>query len=502
MFSKRRMVFGAFAALALVALAPGCSAPSSADGGTGGGTGGGAGDGGTTYEATLSGAQETPPVETSATGSATFTLDAAQTTLTYSVTHTVSGATGAHVHTGFAGEAGAVTLPFTSVGATMTGSFTVTAQMVSDLKAGKLYVNVHSPTHAGGEIRGQLLATGEQLFVGALEGAQTTPAVATVAVGHVSVILAAARDAVRFHLSTTAPISAAHLHQGLAGVAGGVVVPLGAAAATMDGTAAVTGPLATALEDGLLYANVHTAAHPDGELRGQLVRPGEALFVAQLAGAQEVPPTTSTATGTVQVLLSAAGDAVRFQGATTATATAAHLHAAPGGVSGSVSVPLGPTLTGTATVTSAQAALLRSGGLYANVHTADHPGGELRGQVLRPGERLYTAVMTGAQEVPSNASTGTGGAQVIVSADGSSFFLAGAYSSLGSGATAAHIHVGAVGVGGAPVYPLTVNAGTLTLAPTAPAVGDLTALDASAWYVNVHSTDFPNGEIRGQLVPR
>jgi hypothetical protein len=72
----------------------------------------------------------------------------------------------------------------------------------------------------------------------------------------------------------------------------------------------------------------------------------------------------------------------------TGPATAAHIHMAPRGKPGPVIVPLcGPCTTpetGTATLTTAQVAMIRrAGGLYVNVHTSRNPTGEIRGQLTR-----------------------------------------------------------------------------------------------------------------------
>jgi len=75
---------------------------------------------------------------------------------------------------------------------------------------------------------------------------------------------------------------------------------------------------------------------------------------------------------------------VTFSGLT-GPATAAHIHgpADPGANAGPV-VPLAGTtspMTGTATLTDAQAAELAAGKYYVNVHTAANRGGEIRGQI-------------------------------------------------------------------------------------------------------------------------
>ena len=68
-------------------------------------------------------------------------------------------------------------------------------------------------------------------------------------------------------------------------------------------------------------------------------------------------------------------------------ATAAHIHTAPRGVAGPVTVPLCSPCTspvsGTAVLTADQVKDLLAGKDYANVHTAKNPGGEIRGQITK-----------------------------------------------------------------------------------------------------------------------
>ncbi|MDX2005497.1 MAG: CHRD domain-containing protein [Meiothermus sp.] len=120
----------------------------------------------TTFAATLSGANERPsPVTTSATGSVTLALNEAAKSITvtgsYSgmVVDTSIAQTGAHIHgpIGKDGTAGVLfALTANNTGNTISGTFTVTDQQIADLRAGLWYVNLHSSTNRGGEIRGQL----------------------------------------------------------------------------------------------------------------------------------------------------------------------------------------------------------------------------------------------------------------------------------------------------------------------------------------------------------
>jgi len=112
------------------------------------------------YEATLSTAQEVPPVSGGGTGTAEIQLNNNTNVLSWKVTYSgLSGpATAAHIHGPAAPGANAgVVIPFTAVGAQpVVGQATVTQAQVGDLAAGLWYVNVHTAANPGGEIRGQL----------------------------------------------------------------------------------------------------------------------------------------------------------------------------------------------------------------------------------------------------------------------------------------------------------------------------------------------------------
>jgi Cu/Zn superoxide dismutase len=112
------------------------------------------------FEATLSGAQEVPPANTPATGSAEISLNNNTNLLTWKVTYMrLTGApTGAHIHGPAApGQNAGVVVPFTNVGAQpVMGQATLTPQQVADLAAGRWYVNIHTANFPNGEIRGQL----------------------------------------------------------------------------------------------------------------------------------------------------------------------------------------------------------------------------------------------------------------------------------------------------------------------------------------------------------
>jgi len=79
------------------------------------------------------------------------------------------------------------------------------------------------------------------------------------------------------------------------------------------------------------------------------------------------------------------------------------------------------------------------------------------------------------------------------------------FSNLGANESAAHIHTGAPGVAGPVTFPLptpTPPANNFAFAdmPISPTTQQVSDLRSGIHYMNVHSSNFPNGEIRGQLL--
>jgi hypothetical protein len=112
-----------------------------------------------TFKGTLSGASEVPPVTSKGAGTASVNLDTATKQVTYNVTYTglTEPAAAAHIHCGAAAGANSgVAVPFANAASPITGSATLTDAQMADLQAGKCYVNVHTATNKGGELRAQL----------------------------------------------------------------------------------------------------------------------------------------------------------------------------------------------------------------------------------------------------------------------------------------------------------------------------------------------------------
>ncbi|MFQ5415184.1 MAG: CHRD domain-containing protein [Phycisphaerae bacterium] len=137
-------------------------------------------------------------------------------------------------------------------------------------------------------------------------------------------------------------------------------------------------------------------------------RAGVVLLTASLDGGQEVPPNGSLATGVGELAFDPKTDTFNFsvfvEGITLDDLTAAHIHAAPVGVSGPVIFDLvaseffeneagiGRVFKG-ATFPAAFEDALLSEGTYINIHTVAFPAGEIRGQLVpEPGTLALLAV--------------------------------------------------------------------------------------------------------------
>jgi hypothetical protein len=117
-------------------------------------------------------------------------------------------------------------------------------------------------------------------------------------------------------------------------------------------------------------------------------------YKATLNGASEVPPNTTTGTGSVTASYDASTKTLTWNGTysgLTGDPTAAHFHGpAEAGKNAGVAIwistkgsPFPSPFSGSATLTDAQAGDLQNGLWYVNIHTAANPGGEIRGQVSK-----------------------------------------------------------------------------------------------------------------------
>ncbi len=475
--------------------------------------------------ARMNGAQETPAVTTNAVGVAAFSLNATHDTMC--VTMTVSGLsgpiTGAHIHSGAPGVSGAVVLGLdaflsgNNLSVTLTGS-NLTPALLSDYLSGKMYINVHTSANPNGEIRGQIVPETDMEFVADMNGAQETPAVTTNAFALGTFALSKHNGKLLIRVvadGLSGAIMGAHLHMGAIGMSGGVVADL--TSDIMGNTIVASVDPTTFLADllaGNIYINLHTAANPNGEIRGQLLTDKKIAFDAWIDGAQETPAVTTNAIGLASVKLNTMMDTLWYDvvlNGLSSTASGAHIHTGAAGVAGGVALNMSSNINGnrvTGMVTGATVMPLVSdllkGNLYMNFHNTANPNGEIRGQIYSLLREGFTAAIDGIQETPLVSSSAHG--TMVASIDRNKTDLHFMVVADGLSASGAHIHTGAMGQSGAVIEDLSsvyMNNGAFgywkstDVSPFTS--GNATTVESGNAYVNLHTTANPNGEIRGQL---
>jgi len=356
---------------------------------------------------------------------------------------------------------------------------------------------------------------GQLMFAAHLNGAQEVPAVSTNGEGLLTVLIGADRKTMQIQgvvSNLSGPITAAHLHAGFFGANGGVVLDLNSIRTgnKFAGEVAVSANLIRQLLSTGIYVNVHTAANPGGEIRGQLTPETDLHFGGVLTGLSEVPPVITTATGMGGIQVTLGHDKVQYRfvvNGLSGPITAAHIHEGALAVAGPVVVGLGfsgNTLIGelpTSSLPSDFIAKLLAGAYYVNVHTAANPAGEVRAQLSFLSYLSGFALLNGDQETPpvTTSAIGIGGVSVVPGLDSLIYFVQ--VSGLSGPATAAHVHRGAAGVAGGVVFglspvPLATGLYTATVPLDSARISDLVRGD---WYFNVHTAANPGGEIRGQI---
>jgi len=486
------------------------------------------------FSAKMTGAQETPSVTTNALGVASFTLNKTRDTMCVLVSvNGLSGAiTGAHVHTGAVGVGGGVVTALPATGtsnqifATLTGT-DVSAANIQKYLSGLMYVNVHTAANPNGEIRGQVYLETDYSYVANATGAQETPSVTTTAYGLGVFNLAQHDSVLMYHViaqGLSGAITGAHLHMGAPGVGGGVVYDMSPniMGNTISGTiTSGVGAFLASLKAGNIYFNIHTAANPNGEIRGQLWKDNSLYFDANMNGPQD--GTTAMGTGVVSMKLNTTFDTLMYNVVAdnlTGAITGMHIHTGAFGTSGGVLVSLNSSSTSNqatgfvtgANLTPALISGLINGSTYVNIHTAANPNGEIRGQIYRLARQGYNFDMTGAQQFPTPVVTSAYGSGIVsVDRNATNAHVMVVVGGLSGAETGVHIHKGAANQAGGVLYDLsTWFAGTGTHDA---GFGYLKSSDASPFtmqaamsmfhdstYINLHTTANANGEIRGNIM--
>src|SRR5262245_3838508 len=201
-------------------------------------------------------------------------------------------------------------------------------------------------------------------------------------------------DTLNYYITFTglsANASAAHIHGPTnTTAAASVIIPFSQPAATagiISGSVILTNQQKAWVLGGLTYANIHdTPNFGGGEIRGQI---GPTELKASLSGANEKPPVSPAGTGSAT--LTRIGNQLLFNitySGLTSAANNAHIHGRtdvtdPAGVLVPLPTPTGTsgTLSGTLTLDNATLSAIVDGVSYINIHTANNPGGEIRGTI-------------------------------------------------------------------------------------------------------------------------
>lgn len=347
----------------------------------------------TYYSAYLDPAQEVPATASTGHGWGVVRFDAGTSSVQLFCYHTglTSPAIAAHIHQAAVGANGPVIVGMSLIAPnTWSGAGALTPAQVTALQTNGMYLNVHTSTFPGGEVRGQVVLSKSTRFTGVLSGAQEVPPTGSAATGTAVAFLHEPDNRLVYVVNSTGLVNviAAHFHQAAAGVNGPVIVNFNGGGGTYCGVSDRLTPaqLAALMADGF-YANIHTSTFPGGEIRAQMRKDVGDHFYAICNGAAETPPVPSLGLGSAALILQPNGQLVlngAFGGLGSA-AVAAHVHRGAVGVAGPIVFGLtfaGGVLSGTYTPTVADLADLRSGQWYVNVHSAVFGGGEIRGQLL------------------------------------------------------------------------------------------------------------------------
>ena len=440
--------------------------------------------------------QVVPPGTSPSTGNCTADLSADATQLAVSCTHNLPAPEAAHVHDAPRGENGPEVFTFASPASPINQSVPLTPRLVADFAAYFLYLDIHgaagSEETAGDQIRGQIAPPVAEVTTGTIRIIKSTEPGGGTGFAFTHTIAgggAFTLDDAEVETFTNVTAGTYTVTEGASGsyTLTDIVCTVG------DST---TNPFARTativLEAGetvtCTFRNLRNVASPQ-------------LFVFHLDGAQEVPESDSTARGGCFGQFDAGAATLSLLCTHNVIGpSVAHIHRGAAGTTGPAIFDLGDpispierTWTG---MTPADIADLLAGNLYVNIHAGGRPEGEIRGQILPRTVDTYAFPLQASQEVPPTDSTATGNCTADLADNAASVFVQCTHDV--DQLTDIHLHAAPPGVDGPAIfnYPLTSSfSGTTPLSPRL--IADFAA---GFLYVNVHSTDYDTGEIRGQLI--
>lgn len=236
---------------------------------------------------------------------------------------------------------------------------------------------------------------------------------------------------------------------------------------------------------------------------------GNFAMIAKLSGQNEVPAVTTPGIGYATITFTDNFTTARIQCTVTglsAAITGAHIHVGAEGTKGGVVFNLtnqvvNNKINSSFAITKAQLKTMLEGGYYVNVHTTANPGGEVRGQLKLDAPESFIVVASAAEEVPTNSSAGQALASITYNPGNNIIAIKMLATDMTGPITAAHFHKAAVGVNGSVVQNLGTFLNGTTINTKFKAGTYIDDLRSGGLYLNLHTSMFPGGEIRGQILP-
>jgi hypothetical protein len=232
------------------------------------------------------------------------------------------------------------------------------------------------------------------------------------------------------------------------------------------------------------------------------------LFVTQLDGAQMLPATASSGKGMGSVMLNKKRDSLSVSLSTVGlTPTFAAIYVGGVGENGTLLFDLTDGIFGntilkrlSGTTVKNNVSKLLTAKLYLVVGTAANPGGEVRGQIRLVSDGHFVADLKGSEAVPATTSSAFGLGSFGLAMDRSRVDFKIICQELSSNITGVQLRAGAPGATGNVLQDLSASAEGNVLAGTfTPSAALLAGLESGAVYLNVSTTNYPDGEIRAQL---
>lgn len=265
------------------------------------------------------------------------------------------------------------------------------------------------------------------------------------------------------------------------------------------------------------------ASGPQGQLRGQILPEGWSVTMFGLSGDQVVPGVDTAAFGKGGIAVQTESGTGRFSYHVRVTLSdgvdvvAADLAEAFAGANGSVIAQLQRSTSsadvwGTGDVnnpdfvpifTAAGLETLLSGAYYVLVATAANPTGEIRGQLLPEGVKLYAVSLSPDEVVGPGVVTSTASASAFATYRLETAELTINLQTASPTASGVSLHQAPFGENGPLLFSLFSGVAApdiWSLATTALPADRQAALEAHELYLSVTSPDFPEGELRGQII--